>query len=144
MLCKGQEKKFVCTLKNIKIRPDSLIKSVVFRKRCKDVGATPNDGTNKKARYFKMYEDKKLVCKDCGKEFVFTAGEQEFFAEKNLVHEPQRCKPCRNARKNASRTERVMYTGVCATCGKEAKVPFEPKNGKPVYCDECFSRLNKD
>ena len=50
-----------------------------------------------------MYEDKTLTCKDCGKEFVFTAGEQEFYAEKGLVNEPQRCKECRVARKNAIR-----------------------------------------
>ena len=31
-----------------------------------------------------MYEDKTLVCKECGAEFVFTAGEQEFYAEKGL------------------------------------------------------------
>ena len=37
-----------------------------------------------------MYEDKTLVCKDCGNEFVFTAGEQEFYAEKGFVNEPQR------------------------------------------------------
>ncbi len=39
-----------------------------------------------------MFEDKTLVCKDCGQEFVFTAGEQEFYAEKGFVNEPQRCK----------------------------------------------------
>lgn len=91
-----------------------------------------------------MYEDKTLVCKECGNEFVFTAGEQEFYAEKGLVHEPQRCKSCRDARKNAGRGERVMYTGVCATCGGEAKVPFEPKDGRPVYCSSCFAKLNED
>ncbi|MBQ8123147.1 MAG: zinc-ribbon domain-containing protein, partial [Ruminococcus sp.] len=56
-----------------------------------------------------MYEDKTLICKDCGNEFVFTAGEQEFYAEKGFEHEPQRCKSCRDARKNAGRAERVMY-----------------------------------
>ena len=91
-----------------------------------------------------MYEDKTLVCKECGNEFVFPAGEQEFYAEKGLTHEPQRCKACRDARKNAGRAERVMYTGVCATCGGEAKVPFEPKDGRPVYCSECFAKLNAD
>ena len=48
-----------------------------------------------------MYEDKTLVCKECGKEFVFTAGEQEFYAERGFQNEPQRCKACRDARKNA-------------------------------------------
>ena len=50
-----------------------------------------------------MYEDKTLTCKECGNEFVFTAGEQEFYAEKGFVNEPQRCKACRDARKNASK-----------------------------------------
>ena len=47
-----------------------------------------------------MYEDKTLVCKECGNEFVFTAGEQEFYAEKGFVNEPQRCKACRQAQLN--------------------------------------------
>ena len=47
-----------------------------------------------------MYEDKTLVCKDCGKEFVFTAGEQEFYAEKGFTNEPQRCKECRSQKSN--------------------------------------------
>lgn len=50
-----------------------------------------------------MFEDKTLVCKECGKEFVFTAGEQEFYAERGFQNEPQRCKACRDARKNATR-----------------------------------------
>ena len=52
-----------------------------------------------------MYTDKTLVCKECGKEFVFTAGEQEFYAEKGFQNEPQRCRECRNARKNNARPE---------------------------------------
>ena len=55
-----------------------------------------------------MYEDKTLVCKECGNEFVFTAGEQEFYAEKGFVNEPQRCKSCRDARKNSTKSEREM------------------------------------
>ncbi len=91
-----------------------------------------------------MYEDKTLVCKECGKEFTFTAGEQEFYAEKGFENEPQRCKACRDARKNASKNGRVMYTGICASCGKEAKVPFEPKEGKPIYCSECFAKKDQN
>ena len=64
-----------------------------------------------------MYEDKTLICKTCGNEFVFTAGEQEFYAEKGLVNEPKSCKECRTARKNANRGERVFHTAVCASCG---------------------------
>ena len=73
-----------------------------------------------------MYEDKTLICKDCGKEFIFTAGEQEFYAEKGFENEPQRCKECRAARKQSRCGERKFYTAVCRECGGEARVPFEP------------------
>ena len=88
-----------------------------------------------------MYEDKTLVCKECGKEFVFTAGEQEFYAERGFQNEPQRCKACRDARKNATRGPREYYTATCAACGGEARVPFEPKSDRPVYCSDCFARM---
>lgn len=91
-----------------------------------------------------MYNDKTIVCKDCGAEFVFTASEQEFFAEKGFTNEPQRCKSCRAARKNNSRggssNTRTMYDAVCSECGKACKVPFEPRNDRPVYCSDCFRR----
>ena len=90
-----------------------------------------------------MFEDKVLVCKDCGAEFVFTAGEQEFYAEKGFQNEPTRCKACRSARKNSrtgERGERVMYDAVCADCGKTCKVPFNPSSDKPVYCNDCFAK----
>lgn len=88
-----------------------------------------------------MYEDKTLVCKECGNEFVFTAGEQEFYAEKGFVNEPQRCKNCRDARKTSSRSnEREMFTATCASCGGDAKVPFRPKEDRPVYCSECYAK----
>ena len=64
-----------------------------------------------------MYEDKTLVCKECGQEFVFTAGEQEFYAERGFQNEPQRCKSCRDARKAAARGPREYFTAVCARCG---------------------------
>ena len=86
-----------------------------------------------------MYEDKTLVCKDCGAEFVFSAGEQEFYAERGFQNEPQRCKPCRDARKNAGKTPRELFTTTCAQCGKEAKVPFQPSNDRPVDCSECYA-----
>lgn len=88
-----------------------------------------------------MYEDKTLICKDCGQEFTFTAGEQEFYAEKGFTNEPQRCKSCRSAKKNGGRSsdgERRMYDAVCSACGKPCKVPFEPRSDRPVYCSECF------
>ena len=86
-----------------------------------------------------MFQDKTLICKDCGQEFVFTAGEQEFYAEKGVQNEPQRCKACRDARKNAGKGPREFFTTTCAQCGKEAKVPFQPSNDRPVLCSECFA-----
>ena len=80
-----------------------------------------------------MYEDKTLVCKECGAEFVFTAGEQEFYAERGFQNEPQRCKACRDARKNAARSPREYFTAVCANCGGEARVPFEPKTDRESW-----------
>ena len=90
-----------------------------------------------------MFQDNTIVCKDCGKEFTFTANEQEFYAEKGFTNEPQRCKACRDARKQNTRGNggsRQMYDAVCANCGKACKVPFEPRAGRPVYCSDCFSR----
>ena len=91
-----------------------------------------------------MYADKTLVCKECGAEFVFTAGEQEFYAERGFVNEPQRCKACRDARKNKSRAPKEMFTTTCASCGAEAKVPFKPREDRPVYCSECFSKMKAE
>lgn len=92
-----------------------------------------------------MYQDKTLICKDCGNEFVFTQGEQEFYAEKGFQNEPSRCKECRGLRKsqfsrdNSAGRTREMFDAVCAQCGKETKVPFKPRQERPVYCSECFA-----
>ena len=91
-----------------------------------------------------MYEDKTLTCKECGAEFVFSAGEQEFYAEKGFEHEPQRCKSCRDARKNATRPARELFTTTCAKCGGEAKVPFQPSDDRPVYCKECYAKVKAE
>ena len=86
----------------------------------------------------KMYEDKTLKCKDCGADFIFESGEQQFYAEKGFDNEPTRCRDCRNAKKTA-RKNREMFTVTCAGCGGEATVPFKPTNDKPVYCSDCFA-----
>ena len=91
-----------------------------------------------------MFEDKTLVCKDCGAEFVFTAGEQEFYESKGFVNEPQRCKNCRDARKNASRANREMHEATCAKCGCTARIPFLPRDDRPVYCSECFAKMKEE
>jgi len=97
-----------------------------------------------------MYADKTLTCRDCGQNFTFTAGEQEFFASRNLMNEPSRCPECRAARRGASgggyssdggygRQDRQMFSAVCSNCGKEALVPFQPRTDRPVYCSDCFA-----
>ena len=92
-----------------------------------------------------MFEDKILVCKDCGQEFTFSAGEQAFYAEKGFENEPQRCKACRDARKNGSRSNsREMFEATCAACGKTARVPFQPREDRPVYCSECFAKMKEE
>ena len=94
-----------------------------------------------------MYTDKILICKECGREFTFTAGEQEFYADKGFQNEPVRCKECRalrKAQKNEGGATRKMYTAVCAECGRECTVPFEPRGDRPVYCSECFTRRKQE
>ena len=90
-----------------------------------------------------MYEDKTLVCKECGNEFVCTAGEQEFYAERGFQNEPPRCKACRDAREKAARGPRECFAAVGAACGGGAKVPWEPKSDRPVYCSECFAKMKE-
>ncbi len=147
------------------------------------------------------YADKPLTCRDCGVDFVFTAGEQEFYAQKGFTNEPTRCPACRRSRKagggssagggrgygdrdsyssgggggngggysdrdsygggyssgggggggrggfgggaGAGGGDRQMYTATCASCGREAKVPFVPRGDKPVYCSDCFQQQRR-
>ena len=95
-----------------------------------------------------MYQDKTLNCKECGRDFTFSASEQEFYAEKGFENEPARCPECRASRKAARRggrgfgRERQTNEAVCAECGQTAEVPFKPTNDRPVYCKECYSKRN--
>jgi len=135
-----------------------------------------------------LYSDKNLTCADCGNEFVFTASEQDFYAQRGFT-EPRRCPSCRASRKAArnsggagyggssysgsygagggysaggsytsgggssysggagggygsrDRAPREMFTATCSNCGNEARVPFRPTSGKPVYCSDCFRSM---
>jgi len=93
-----------------------------------------------------MFEDKTLVCQDCGQEFIFTAGEQEFYHEKGFQNEPKRCKDCRMQRRSSrnERGPREMFDAICARCGKETQVPFKPSGDRPVYCLECFQQMKEE
>ena len=92
--------------------------------------------------------DKTLVCRDCGKEFTFTTGEQEFYLSHGLQNEPSRCPECRAARRSERRggssQPRKMYAAVCANCGVETTVPFEPREERPVYCKECYAKMREE
>ena len=125
-----------------------------------------------------MYTDKTLTCADCGQQFVFTASEQDFYAQRGFT-EPRRCPTDRAARKAArassgagyssgytsdggsygsgggyssgggggyggggyDRGPREMFTATCSNCGNEARVPFQPRGDKPVYCSDCFAQM---
>ena len=91
------------------------------------------------------FADKTLICRDCGQEFIFTAGEQEFYQSRGLRNEPGRCPACRSSRRQSrlgyQGGERPSYPAVCAACGKECEVPFPPRGDRPVYCSECFTKM---
>ena len=99
------------------------------------------------------FDDKSLTCRDCGAAFVFTAGEQEFYAEKGFTNQPSRCPTCRRANKArrqgsdggfdsgrgfGPRQDRTMYPATCSECGQQTEVPFQPNPDRPIYCNNCF------
>lgn len=95
-----------------------------------------------------QFEDRKLICIDCEGGFTWTAGEQQFFADKELKNIPKRCKGCKR-----QKTERIAAVGLntaarntgekvevevkCDDCGEQTTVPFYPTQGRPVYCYPC-------
>jgi CxxC-x17-CxxC domain-containing protein len=97
-------------------------------------------------------QEKTITCYDCANTFVFTVEEQEAFQAKGYTNAPKRCPTCREARKARQissgnykniqpgfRTERKLFPATCAQCGKSTQVPFEPKEGRPVYCRDCYT-----
>ena len=102
------------------------------------------------------FQDKSIQCFDCGTTFTFSAEEQEQFASRGYTNEPKRCPSCRQARKarqygnngNSSRNDsdsyrpsRQMFPVKCSECGKDTQVPFEPRDGRPVYCSDCYRKV---
>lgn len=84
--------------------------------------------------------DQTIKCRDCSRDFVWTAQEQEFYQSKGFTNPPGRCPECREAKKQQGFGQRQMFKIKCASCGKDAEVPFEPKGDRPVYCGECFAK----
>jgi CxxC-x17-CxxC domain-containing protein len=99
------------------------------------------------------FQDKTLKCVDCGEDFIFTAGEQLFFHDKQFKNEPKRCKACKAKRQaqiaaHAAPTPvnpvyKVETRTTCSGCGKETTVPFKPTQGRPVFCRQCFTEQKK-
>ena len=96
-------------------------------------------------------QDRPLVCVDCGGTFIWTMGEQLFYADKGLTFPPKRCPACQaqknlrlssptwsNAQPDSSAFPEVEVE--CADCGVLTTVPFHPTQGRPVYCRACFER----
>jgi CxxC-x17-CxxC domain-containing protein len=79
---------------------------------------------------------------ECHQEFIFTAGEQLFYHNKNLKNEPKRCKACKAKRAgmNGATTVKVETQTECSQCGRPTTIPFKPTQGRPVYCRECFQQ----
>lgn len=120
--------------------------------------ASPRESDQEKSVAF---VDKQLTCRECGVTFLFTAGEQQFYAQKGFTNEPGRCPECRAARRAAAaalgrpmaggyetndglsgeyRRPREYHETVCAACGGPARVPFLPRGDRPVYCSTCFEQ----
>lgn len=96
-----------------------------------------------------QFEDRVLKCADCGNDFVFTAGEQLFFYDKQFKNDPKRCKLCKAKRAGLGRStaagasaalplSRTETRTTCSACGVETTVPFKPTQGRPVLCRSCF------
>jgi CxxC-x17-CxxC domain-containing protein len=85
------------------------------------------------------FTDKSLVCVECGRTFVWTAGEQLFYHDRSFRNEPKRCRECKARRAGRAPRGRVETRTTCSQCGRETTVPFRPSQGRPVLCEECFS-----
>jgi CxxC-x17-CxxC domain-containing protein len=131
------------------------------------------------------FQDKVIVCEDCGKEFTHTAEDQQKYLERGFSAEPKRCRDCRQARKERTasgprggggggprgggrgfdrpprqdfggggrrgggggggggwgRAPRQSFDAVCAACGAKTTVPFEPTQGRDVFCRDCYRKM---
>jgi len=94
------------------------------------------------------FSDKSLQCSDCGITFTHSAEDQEFYQTKGYTNEPKRCPECRQKRKSErygnsgyNDRPRQMFPAVCADCGNETEVPFEPREDRPVYCSDCYRKV---
>lgn len=108
------------------------------------------------------YVDRTLVCVDCANDFIHSADDQRYYAEKGFSSEPKRCVSCRASRRAArdggsdvrdiggprgyerGGTSREFFAVLCSECGNQAQVPFKPRMDRPVYCSDCFRKIRPD
>ena len=108
------------------------------------------------------YADRSLTCVDCGQEFIHTADDQRYYADKGFSSDPKRCVSCRASRRAArdggytasdlggprgyerSNPTREYFAVLCSECGNQAQVPFRPRMDRPVYCSDCFRKAHPD
>ena len=107
------------------------------------------------------FSDRELTCRDCSSAFIFTAGEQEFYATKGLQHDPVRCPSCRANRRTmrpeereeapsygvfvswGGRTPRQLHAAMCHQCGQMTEIPFMPRGDRPVFCSNCYNSVRE-
>ena len=88
------------------------------------------------------FQDQTLQCRDCGKDFIWTASEQEFYQQKGFQNSPVRCPSCRSLKKArmGDGRPRESFEITCSECGKKDTVPFQPRGDRPVLCRDCFKK----
>ena len=100
------------------------------------------------------FDDISIPCIDCFEEFIWTAGEQDFYQQKNLLNPPKRCKNCKQAKnrrlfaitesRSTGKPPRIEVTAECARCNSSTTIPFYPSQGRPVYCRKCFVEIQTE
>jgi CxxC-x17-CxxC domain-containing protein len=111
------------------------------------------------------YIDLTMTCVDCGVEFIHSAADQEFYAQKGFTSDPKRCTSCRAYRRTSrdeggdgvrsmggprgyertdDRGPKEYFVALCSSCGNQAQVPFKPRMDKPVYCSDCYRQVRPD
>ena len=113
-----------------------------FAERSAVTGAVPRTASE--------FSDLPITCIDCSESFMWTAGEQAFFHEKNLLNPPKRCKECKRAKNRrlaaiemaqaTGKPHKIEVNAQCAECGEKTTVPFYPSQGRPVFCRCCFDK----
>lgn len=89
------------------------------------------------------FQEISLQCADCNQEFAFSVEEQEFYQQKGYST-PKRCASCRaqnRQNKGGGRSfgaSKRRFDAICDSCGVQTTVPFQPVQGKPVYCSDCY------